>query len=175
MTDEIENQVQRWAYYENGGLYGPMMSTLDEFNNFLSLHGLVEGSKPSSKIMPAQVNEERDRRIHEGLPYMNHLFEFDNSSKENITGAATSAKFALVLGADPTDLKWHVTDPAEKELAQPFSWITADNTRLEMTAPMVSGLGDIAANWVSIHIFAARNLKDLPEIPADYEDDKYWP
>jgi hypothetical protein len=116
----------------------------------------------------ADVNAERDRRTEAGVPFMGHVFDFNQMGKDNITGAATLAKFAILKGAQPGDYRW----------ANPnvdFSWIVQSNEKVLMDAHQVSALGDVAANWATLHIFAARAIKDMVPIPSDYADDKYWP
>jgi hypothetical protein len=114
------------------------------------------------------VNAERDRRTAAGIPFLGHVFDFDQMGKDNITGAATLAKFAILKGAQPGDYRW----------ANPnvdFSWIVQSNEKILMDAHQVSALGDVAAGWTTAHIFAARAIKDKSPIPLDYADDKYWP
>lgn len=114
------------------------------------------------------VNRERDRRTHNGFMFNGKLYQFDPDSKARVTGAATLAKFAVVAGAQAGNLRW--MNPSAD-----FSWIAADNSLNTMDAPTASAFGDAAAVHEQRHIFAARALKAMDPIPADYTDDKYWP
>jgi len=123
------------------------------------------------EIIPVEkdlVNAERDRRIAKGVPFNGHVFDFDQMGKDNITGAAALAKFAMLGGAKAGDYRW--ANPNAD-----FSWIVQSNEKVLLDAPTMSALGDMAANWTTKHIFAARALKDMDPIPGDYADDKYWP
>lgn len=124
---------------------------------------------PNLKEPPnrADVNTERDRRTHAGFQFQGKLYQFDPASKARVTGAATLAKFAVLNGAQLGDLRWINPDVD-------FSWIAADNTLTTMDAPTASAFGDTAAVHEQRHIFAARALKAMNPIPADYTDDKYW-
>jgi hypothetical protein len=116
----------------------------------------------------ADVNAERDRRTHAGFMFQDKLYQFDPDSRSRITGAATLAKFAIFGGAQPGDLRW--INPAVD-----FSWISSDNTLTTMDAHTCSAFGDAAAVHEQRHIFAARAIKAMSPIPADYTDDAYWP
>ena len=138
--------------------------------------GFIQESKgvfkaPPKEIPPAtseDVNAERDRRVSSGIPFNGKLFDFDQNGKDNITGAATLAKFSILKGSKAGDYRW-----ANPEVD--FSWITQDNTMMLLDAPSMSTLGDIAAGWTTSHFVAARLIKDMSPIPEDYTDDKYWP
>lgn len=125
-------------------------------------------------ITSDQVNIERDRRIRSAFEFpagegVTWLFGFDEGSAESISGAATLAGFAMGAGAMPGDFYWHGG-------AQPFSWILHDNSIVQIDAPTMFAIGQVAAKWKSAHIFAARFLKDADPIPSDYaENDAYWP
>lgn len=117
------------------------------------------------------VNAERDRRTEAGIPFAVrgklHFFDFNQMGKDNITGAATLAKFAILKGAQPGDYRWANPDTD-------FTWITQANEKVLMDAHETSALGDVAAGWTTKHIYIARAIKDMDPIPADYADDKYW-
>lgn len=114
------------------------------------------------------VDEERDRRIAAGFIFSGKLIDFDAVSKENITGAGAMAGTATAMGAVAGDLYWHGG-------AEPFSWITADNTKLELDAASMFAMSQAAADHVATHFFAGRSLKDYTILPATYADDEYWP
>jgi hypothetical protein len=116
----------------------------------------------------ADVNHERDRRTHAGFMFGGKLYQFDPDSRSRITGAATLAKFAIASGKQAGDLRW--INPAVD-----FSWIASDNTLTTMDAQTCSAFGDAAAIHEQRHIFAARAIKAMSPIPADYTDDAYWP
>jgi len=108
------------------------------------------------------VNRERDRRIYSSIPYAGPVltaeFQSDQSSLESIAGAATLAGFALGAGAQPGDYFWHGGE-------QPFLWVTMDNSIIQIDAPTMFHIGQVAASWKTKHIFAARALKDMDPIP----------
>jgi hypothetical protein len=117
---------------------------------------------------PDDVTAERDRRTNAGFMFGGKLYQFDPSSKARITGAATLAKFAVMNGAQPGDLRWF--NPAAD-----FTWIAADNSLNAMDAQTCSAFGDAASIHEQRHIFAARALKNMNPIPSDYTNPIYWP
>jgi hypothetical protein len=114
------------------------------------------------------VNRERDSRMSGKFWFYENQFDCDQKSLARIAGAATLAGFAISLGSQKGDLYWHGG-------IEPFSWISADNSIIEMDAHAMFEFGKAAASNESAHIFAARTLKDMVEIPADFANDKYWP
>ncbi|MFN7224426.1 MAG: DUF4376 domain-containing protein, partial [Paracoccaceae bacterium] len=116
----------------------------------------------------AMVNAERDRRMSATFLFSGKRYDCDRDSTARITGAATLAGFALGAGAQPGDLRWHGGDAD-------FVWIAADNSFTPMDAPTCFAFGQAAAANQSAHIFAARALKDMDPIPADFADDTRWP
>ena len=118
-------------------------------------------------VTKAMVDAERDRRIAAGFVFEGKLIDFDAVSKENITGAGAMAGTALAMGAVAGDLFWHGG-------TEPFSWITADNTKLELDAASMFAMSQAAGNHVTAHFMAGRALKDFTTIPAAYTDDEYW-
>lgn len=125
-------------------------------------------SLPHSVPSSAEVNAERDRRSHAGFQFGGKSYAFDPASKARVTGAATLAGFAVVAGAQPGDLFWHDGD-------KPFRFIANDNSENEMDAQTCFAFGQAAAAHEEAHIFAARAVKDMDPIPADYTADSYWP
>ena len=124
-----------------------------------------------------EVNDERDRRIRSHLDFNGVVYDFDERSKANITGAATLAGFAIGAGLG-TDPYWHVKNsPMEPDPVNipPFVWSARDNSNVPMDANTVFMFGKAAANRESAHIFAAKAIKLMSPIPLDYTDDKYWP
>lgn len=114
------------------------------------------------------VNAERDRRIAAGFSFNGVHYDFDSRAKANISGAAQLAFMAIVAGAEPGDLFWNGG-------ATPFMWIAADNSMVSMDAQTVVAFGRTAALHEQSHIFAARALKDMEPVPADYAADVHWP
>lgn len=114
------------------------------------------------------VDVERDRRMRDVLSFQGNTYDVDEMSLQRITGAATLAGFAVAAGAQPGNFRWHGGNTD-------FAWITSDNQTVTLDAPTVFSLGQAAANWESLHIFAARSLKDMNSIPQDYTNDSYWP
>ena len=114
------------------------------------------------------VNLERDRRLRGTIPFMGTVFDCDAASLQRITGAATLAGFAIGRGAAAGDLYWHGGP-------EPFTWISNENVPVEMDAFATFKFGQVAAANETAHIVAARALKDMKEIPRDFQDDKWWP
>ena len=96
------------------------------------------------------------------------VYATDEASLARITGAATLAGFAMAAGATTGNLRWHggATD---------FAWIAEDNSINTMDAPTVFAFGQAAAANETAHIFAARAIKNIDPIPANYTDDALWP
>lgn len=116
----------------------------------------------------ADVNAERNRRLHADFEFNKTMFQRDPTSLQRITGAGTLAGFAMARGAQPGDLYWHGG-------GSPFAWIASDNTLMTMDAQTCFMFGQVCANVETKLIFAARNLRNMDPIPADYTDDKWWP
>ncbi|MFY0661308.1 MAG: DUF4376 domain-containing protein [Shimia sp.] len=128
---------------------------------------LVERSEKRQEENRA-VTVERDRRIAAGFSFNGHRFDFDADSVANITGAGASAGIAVALDAELGDLRWADADTD-------FVWITADNMSVEMDANTCFEFSQAAMAHKRSHIFAARALKDLDELPADWRADTHWP
>ena len=135
---------------------------------------LAEGGTIAAYAAPAptgtDVDAEAERRVATGLRYGGRTFQFGEKSRENIMGAASLAGQALAIdGAQPGDLMWHGG-------GDPFVFIDADNNMIPMDAQTVRGFGAAGAQWQSMHIFAARAIKDQPAgIPPDFAADPFWP
>lgn len=114
------------------------------------------------------VNAERDTRLHAGFMFGGKVFDCRPDDQTNISGAAQMAFMAVVAGAPKDNLRWNkgVVD---------FAWITQDNSTMPMDAHTVIAFGQAAASWKQAHMFAGRALKDMPKIPQDFNDDKWWP
>ena len=119
-------------------------------------------------ITSDQVQVERTRRITAGFTFLGYIFDCDAASRQNISGGAALALGAMMQGALAEDLQWHGA-------ADDFAWLAQDNTAVPMDAPTVFAFGAAAAEHVRVHIFAARALKDLDAIPANYTDNSFWP
>jgi hypothetical protein len=171
LSYETLEEAQEWLNSDgNTGILWENTHKKDVTNFIVSPEGDVTYSPPAPTSQ--MVNQERDRRIAAGVPFevdgKLHVFDFDQMGKDNITGAASLAKFAILAGAKTGDYRWTGGK-------HDFTWITQDNELVRMDAQTVSALGDVSANWTTRHIYAARTLKDMAPIPQDYADDKYWP
>ena len=115
------------------------------------------------------VNKERDRRLRQFV-FGGVVYDFvdDKGSAENISGAATLALAAIISGASSGNYRW-------ADANQDFVWIAADNSAVRMDATTCLDFGKHAADWKARHIYAARTLKNLGTIPADYAADARWP
>lgn len=115
-----------------------------------------------------EVNAERDRRIAAGFSHEGHLYQFRDQDKARISGAGSLAGFAVASGAQAGNLRWHGG-------AEDFTWIDADNNPVLLDAQQMFALAQAAATHETAHVFAAKALKDLPTIPADFANDANWP
>ncbi|SOC47638.1 uncharacterized protein DUF4376 [Rhizobium subbaraonis] len=115
-----------------------------------------------------RVNAERDRRIVAGLVFGGVLYQTRDQDRENIAGAGALAIAAIMNGAQPADYRWHGGDTD-------FTWIAADNSLHVMDAPTLIAFGNAVVNHKAALIHAARLIKDMNPIPADFAEDSYWP
>lgn len=130
--------------------------------------GAIEAYVPPDPVVsPSDVDAERDRRIIL-LPYQGAIFQLDSVSQRLLTAAGASAKFAVLGGAQPNDLRWFDPDAD-------FAWWDRLNISHSMDAHQMSALADAAQTWVSRHRATARMLKDQSPIPLDYDSDERWP
>jgi hypothetical protein len=120
------------------------------------------------QVQAQQVDAERDRRAAAGFDFNGKLIQSRDQDRENITGKAMLAFIAILGGAAAGDLRW--ADPDAD-----FAWITADNSLMPMDAQTAVELGKAWAAYKERLIFAARALKDMAQLPADYTADQYWP
>ncbi|WP_099867832.1 DUF4376 domain-containing protein [Pararhizobium haloflavum] len=126
-------------------------------------------SPPAPPVTADQVDAERDRRIDAGFAFNGVHYQSAPKDRENIAGAATAALGAMMAGVQPGDLRWHGG-------GDDFRWIAADNTEHDMDAQTTFAFGQEAMRHKQAHIFAARVLKDMDPIPADYAtNEAYWP
>ena len=114
------------------------------------------------------IDAERDRRILSGFFFQGAVYQTRLEDRENIAGASTAALAAVMQGAQAGDYLWHGG-------TTPFVWIAANNSENLMDAPTMFAFGQAALAHKKAHIFAARALKNMDSIPADFADDSYWP
>ena len=134
---------------------------------------IIKIGRPDPAIALAQaraaVNSERDRRMTSTFAFAGKDFDCDQDSLARITGAATLAGFAMGAGAPSGFMRWHGG-------AADFAWIAADNTLFPMDAQTCFAFGQAAANNQSAYIFAAKAIKGMEPIPADFATNAdYWP
>ena len=128
---------------------------------------------PWPVITTDDVDRERDRRIEAGMVFNGVRYQTRAQDRENVAGASIMALAAMVNGAQPGDLRWHLSDPDAPD-AKDFKWIAEDNAKHPFDAQTFFAFGQAMAAHKSAHIFAARALKDEEVIPADFADDGYW-
>lgn len=119
----------------------------------------------------ANVDRERDRRVAGTFAFDGVAFQLDTRSQQHITAMGADARFAIMAGAQESDLRW--ADPDHD-----FAWIATDNSLVPMDAQTMAAFSDAAKVWVSRHIHAARAIKDAIEAetpPADVTNDALWP
>jgi hypothetical protein len=116
----------------------------------------------------ADVNRERDRRLDLPFTFNGTVFQRDRDAIRRINGAGTLALQAIIAGAQPGNYRWHggATD---------FQWIANDNSLVTMDAQTVLAFGAAAAVAETRLVFAAKTLKSMDPIPADYAtNEAYW-
>lgn len=120
-------------------------------------------------VTSSQVNVERDRRM-EAFSFGGKIFglRMEKGELANVSGAGTLSLAAIVNGAQPGNLRW--ANPNAD-----FGWIGEDNTLMPMDAQTAWAFASAAAAHRQKVIFAARAIKDMSPIPADFRDNKYWP
>jgi len=121
-------------------------------------------------VTAAMVDAVRDIRVASGFGFNGKVYQTRPEDRENIAGAATAALAAIMVnGAQPGDFRWHGGD-------SDFEWIAADNSTHPLDAQTTFAMGQAAMAHKQAHIFAARTLKDMDPIPADFAtNDAYWP
>ena len=133
--------------------------------------GVWEYPQSAEEISPeekaALVTAERDRRLLLDFEFQGKMFQRDSDSLKRITGAAALALGAMMRGAEAGDLFWHGR-------ATPFVWIASDDSLHPMDAPTCWDFGAAAAAVETELIFAAKALREMDVIPADFTSDKYW-
>lgn len=126
---------------------------------------------PFSPLPPEDraIDTERDRRISAGFSFGGVFYQSRPEDRENIQGASTAALAAMVNGAQPGNYRWHGGETD-------FMWIADDNTTHPLDAQSTFAMGQAAMAHKQAHIFAARALKDMDPVPADYATNPaYWP
>lgn len=118
--------------------------------------------------MAERVKDERDRRLPLDFEFNGKSYQRDAISIARISGAGALALGAMMSGAQPGDLRWHGRDTD-------FVWIASDDTLTPMDAQTCFAFGARAAAVETEIVFAAKALREMDPIPADYADDKYWP
>jgi len=119
------------------------------------------------EITAGSVNAERDRRLQADFEFHGKMYQRDAVSLQRIAGKATLAGFAIAAGAQSGNLRW---DNPERD----FGWIASDNTITPMDAQTCFAFGQAAAAVETRLVFAAKQLRDMDPIPADYTDNKWW-
>lgn len=120
------------------------------------------------ELMKSKINSYRDEKINSGFSFNGNVYDSRPEDQKRISGAALLAFMALTNGAQSGDYLWHGG-------SEPFSWITQDNQIIQMDAETVVEFGKAAAEHERSYIFAARNLKDMDDIPENWQDSIYWP
>lgn len=137
-----------------------------------AIHAAALAMGPAEYVEPgpsaSDVAAERDRRLAADFTFQGKMYQRDPKSLQRIAGAAQMASLALASGAQADDLRWHGGD-------SDFGWIASDDTVTPMTAPTMIAFGQAAAAMETQIIFAARNLRRMDPIPADFTEDTWWP
>lgn len=119
-------------------------------------------------LTASDVDRERDQRI-KLIQFQGHTYDGRDIDLARIDRAKSNALAAIINGAQPGDLRW-------ADASIDFAWITHDNQIVPMDAETCLAFGLAAAAWEGQHIIAARALKNMSPIPADYATNaSYWP
>jgi hypothetical protein len=129
--------------------------------------GAWKVAPPDQSLLLALVRDERDRRLRADFEFNGKMFQRDPVSMSRINGAGTLALAAILNGAQAGDLRWHGGE-------EDFGWIASDDSVMPMDAQTCIAFGQTAAAVESRLVFAAKALREIPEVPLDFEDDKYW-
>ncbi len=114
-----------------------------------------------------QVNVERDRRMYGGIVFEGSMYDSDVTSRQAVSDSGRLAFMAVMGGSVAGDLRWATAE-------QDFVWINAANVKVPMDAPTMVNLSRTMVASKNNLTMAARALKDMAIIPADYADDKWW-
>lgn len=148
-----------WTKYK----LGPEFASQEEQDAYVS-----NWNEQRRNLIKAQVDAERDRRMEAGFTFNGVFYQNRLQDQKRIAGAGTLALGAMVQGAQPGNLRW--ADPAAD-----FVWIAADNSETPMDAQTVFAFGTAAAANEKRLVFAAKALKAMQDIPADFaSNDDYW-
>lgn len=145
---------------------------VSEINLALSSGDIVTETPTGYSIQPhvhvprrADVNHERDRRIHAGVkiavrPGVTVHVGGDETTKINLLGLAQAATLRVSSGDVTTITKYR----------------DETNTVYDLTPPEILQVWSDGAAYVSEVFAHSWALKDDPNgIPVDYMDDKHWP
>ena len=132
----------------------------------LAANAALAAYDPSAPTVD-DVRAESSRRMR-GMPFGGKTYQFDAESQGDIAGAGTLALAAIISGAQAGDHRWASPDAD-------FVWLASDNTPTLMDAQTMLAFAQAAASWKREHIYAARLIKDMSPIPADYAANGRWP
>ncbi len=178
---ESDVVIQRWVGTPVGNVPPPATGDLIEVPDGTVVVGMTQTS-PGVFAPPAEtaqqtrekINRERQRRFDAGFSYDFggaigvKTFDTDAESRANIAGGYGLALGAIIAGATPDDLRWATPD-------EDFEWTAADNAQVPMDAQTCLAFCRAAMSYKVGVIKAAQALKNADPIPANYEDDAYWP
>ena len=116
------------------------------------------------------VDAERDRRVAAGFEFEGVRYQFRPEDRQNIGDMSIAALEAITReAAQPGDLTWAYG------VDHDFAWIAEDNTQTPMCAHKMMSFAKAAKTHFASHVHAARALKDMVPIPAEFADDSHWP
>jgi len=158
-----------WSYTEQDGFYFTDWPTaLGELDMVLIEQTATECMvSEAQRVKDAQIQQERNARV-ETMVWDGHVYQTDPVSLGRIETTGTKAHAHTTQNPGDVSLSWY---PG----VDPFYWISLDNVRVPMNAAQMAAFADAAASWATLHVRAARDLKDMPELPEDWQDDRWWP
>lgn len=166
----VENELVTNVIEIDAEGYPGAIPCTDEVEIGWSYDGTTFTAPPPPPPPPAtadDVDSERNRRASQ-MAFEGKVYQTGRTSYDLVSAWGASANHAVQGGAAAGDLRW--ADPAKD-----FVWIDAANAEVLMDAQTMAAFATATMQWDSANILAARALKNMNPIPADYASDQYWP
>lgn len=152
----------------------------DDIDGGGMLSYIAGGGTISAYVAPAKtksdVDAEWSRRVFSEFAFEGETYHADRDSIANVAGAAIWAQDAIANGVSAGNFYWQAANPANPSQSDlPFAWKSKSNGLIQMDAPTVIAFAKALATWKQSHFLAARAIKEMTPIPADYDADSRWP